>query len=724
MGYTTEATDGRGSFAELLVRLSPGPEVQSGDARSYRVQAKFTRAGSGAPTDESGTASFDLKELAATANDQEAYARLLSQQFYADPAVRSAVDRAIALSARDADDVRLRVQLEIGPDVPELSALRWEMLRDPSGVPIATSDRILFSRYLPSAALRSLPARSVAEMRALVVIASPARIEQAKPEGVALERIDVKAELSRVAGSLQDMAVTALVSRGDGPLVPPEDVVFSRRSGVTLDNLVTELRRSPGYDIVYVVCHGAYSNGEARLYLENDGGEVTTIGGEDLVREVSQLGNVPRLVVLASCQSAGSGHAGALAALGQELIRAGVGAVVAMQDQIGLETAAALTTTFFEVLGETGNIELAMSRARHTIRDMRDAWVPVLFTRLETTELWTAPGAGGFDQWKALLAQIEDQECVPILGFGLSEFLLGSARQIAEQWAEEFDYPMSPNDRQNLAEVAQYLARNNRFPDFPARELRKYVERELQTRYREHFPDGLPQGDIDALISVVGKRHREEHPDDPYRVLAGLPFPVYVSASVDSLLVDALRDAGKDPTVELCRWNERAQWPPSVCGREARPVYKPTVERPLVFQVLGQIGRSKTMVLTEDDYFDYLIEVSKNQDLNPVQITERLSSNSVLFLGFLVTGWPFRVLFRSLVQQAGSSLGRDLPHVAVQIRPDEDSTLDPIRASQYLDRYFQSENISIYWGSSTDFVRNLRFLWRQLGHELQEPQAT
>ena len=50
-------------------------------------------------------------------------------------------------------------------------------------------------------------------------------------------------------------------------------------------------------------------------------------------------------------------------------------------------------------------------------------------------------------------------------------------------------------------------------------------------------------------------------------------------------------------------------------------------------------------------------------------------------------------------------------HVAVQIDPEEGRILEPERARQYLEEYFQGADINIYWGSTDDFMRELHRQW-------------
>ena len=80
----------------------------------------------------------------------------------------------------------------------------------------------------------------------------------------------------------------------------------------------------------------------------------------------------PRLIVLASCESAGKGTGEALQALGPRLAEAGVPAVIAMQGSISMGTAARFMPVFFRELRRDGHIDRAMSVAREAVKDESD----------------------------------------------------------------------------------------------------------------------------------------------------------------------------------------------------------------------------------------------------------------------------------------------------------------------------------------------------------------
>jgi CHAT domain/SIR2-like domain len=512
-----------------------------------------------------------------------------------------------------------------------------------------------------------------------------------------------------------------------------------------------------GFDILYLVCHGYLTDDdEPTLLLENEDGTAARLRGSALVDRIRDLRQVPRLVVLASCQSAGIGeseHANGnrvMAALGPRLAEAGVPAVLAMQGDISMDTVSRFMPTFFHELQRDGQIDRAMAAARGAVRDRHDWWAPTLFMRLRSGRIWYVSGLGRkgkFELFPALVQEISEQKCTPFLGPGLTDQLLGSRQEIAQRWAKNFHFPMAPHHRDDLPQVAQYLAVSQKKPDFPREELGQYLRTALVQEYGDQLsPEyyaarkvrDLP---LNKLVSDVWRIRYPEGSSDPYAVLASLPLPLYITTQPTNLLAEALRAAQRDPQVEPCRWKrledddpwgEQAEfntpdwafvieddsaryrmaadagWPASVFERE--PSYRPTTERPLVYHLFGHQARRRSMVITEDDYFDFLIGITKNKDLVPLKVRRSYADSSLMFLGFRLDEWDFRVLFRSIINQEGDLRAKH-PHVAVQIDPEEGSAVDPDRARAYVETYFQDSNITIYWGSTESFIKELHSHW-------------
>jgi hypothetical protein len=379
---------------------------------------------------------------------------------------------------------------------------------------------------------------------------------------------------------------------------------------------------------------------------------------------------------------------------------------------------------FFRELARDGQIDRAVAAARGAVRARPDAWMPVLFLRLRSGRIWYVPGfAAGegpaFERWPALLDNIYDEHCTPILGSGLLESLIGTTHELAQSWAETYHFPLAPSEREDLPQVAQYLAVNQQ-PSKPRREFANYVRLELLRRYGDRLPPDLAGAPLEPVLTAAGALLRRTDQSEPHKVLAGLPFRMYLSTNADNFLAEALAEAGKHPRVELCRWNEDLRWPRSVYASD--PDYTPAKEAPLVYHLFGHVQLLDSLVLKEDDYFDYLIGVTSNRAAIPDDVRRALADTALLFLGFHLDDWDFRALFRSLMlSQEGRSRRTRYTHVAAQIDPEEGRNLDPEGARRYLQGYFQEASISIYWGSVEDFVRELQTRWAAYLHTQGAP---
>jgi hypothetical protein len=85
--------------------------------------------------------------------------------------------------------------------------------------------------------------RPKADLRALVVVASLTDVANYQPGGRLLAALDVAGELARAGEGLGSIATTNLASGGKA----------------TVNNLSAHLR--DGYDILYLICHGALIEG-------------------------------------------------------------------------------------------------------------------------------------------------------------------------------------------------------------------------------------------------------------------------------------------------------------------------------------------------------------------------------------------------------------------------------------------------------------------------------
>jgi hypothetical protein len=280
--------------------------------------------------------------------------------------------------------------------------------------------------------------------------------------------------------------------------------------------------------------------------------------------------------------------------------------------------------------------------------------------------------------WDLLLSRIQAQKCTPFLGSDMCAGVLPSSSELALEWCKKYDYWLE--DCSDLPHVAQFLA-VDRDAVFP------------KERMAEHI--------------VAARPPNFDDPAEPHRVMAELPLPVYITTNYDDFMVQALSYRHRDPKVDFCRWNKYVLDEPGALNPAG--TYSATVANPLAFYVHGHAKVPASLVLAEDDYFQFLINVSKNECL-PKPIQKAFANTTLMFVGYRISDWDFRVLLQMLLDYL--KIGGML-HVCVQLEPGDRLTdVQKERAQNYFAKYFGEHKILLYWGTCGQFIATLRDKWQ------------
>jgi hypothetical protein len=274
--------------------------------------------------------------------------------------------------------------------------------------------------------------------------------------------------------------------------------------------------------------------------------------------------------------------------------------------------------------------------------------------------------------WEALIRQIRKGNCTPFLGAGVNKPFLSLGGEVAEKLAAKYGYPL--DDAKDLIRVGQFIATVKADPMRPKDEILSLLESEVaKAPDEEVFASNMPLG-----------------------ILADLPFRVYITTNYDDLMVRALRSRGREPYREICRWNQATQ--------KGKPLDFPeaTVERPVVFHLHGADSNRDSIVLTEDDYVTFLVNLK--QDIIPLRIQESLA-NGILFIGYSLQDWNFRVLHQALV--SAREVTTQHGSLSVQVPWEKDAQRREA-VEQFLERYFGARHIRIYWGYADGFLQDLK----------------
>jgi hypothetical protein len=111
-----------------------------------------------------------------------------------------------------------------------------------------------------------------------------------------------------------------------------------------------------------------------------------------------------------------------------------------------------------------------------------------------------------------------------------------------------------------------------------------------------------------------------------HRDIAELPFTLCINTTPDNFLYHALIEAGKEPLRDHYNF------------KRARPLalVEPTVKEPLVYDLYGSRTEPESLVLTENDRLEFLVNVIKGSPELPPFIRSQFanSDTSFLFVGF------------------------------------------------------------------------------------------
>lgn len=300
-------------------------------------------------------------------------------------------------------------------------------------------------------------------------------------------------------------------------------------------------------------------------------------------------------------------------------------------------------------------------------------------------------------------------------------------QQLTKKWAASINYPMS--DDHNVARVAQYLqveqsssALRESYLLFLIDRLLKLAENGEYYRSEEEYQKAVsgyktlkPRTTaFSDVANQLGYPRFMEDTEDPLRLLARLPVKIYITTSYSNFLEHALEKEGKTPRTQLCFCKRELITDPShMPDRD----FMPSENEPAVVHLFGLEDYSKSLVLSEDDYINFLMTAVQNHNddsMYPSYLRFALSEpgTSLLLLGYQLRDWEFRTLFRflSLVRNLSTVEAKS---IAIQFKPSLGKKDAEKRSIDYLKKYFEKVKFDITWKSADEFVYKLYEEYRQ-----------
>lgn len=321
--------------------------------------------------------------------------------------------------------------------------------------------------------------------------------------------------------------------------------------------------------------------------------------------------------------------------------------------------------------------------------------------------------------WRAIIRQIKRGKCTPLISNQIINDYLFREHDLVHAWANEINYPL--NDKSNLTRVAQFLSitsgsmllAKDEYLDFLKQDLLETARSKPKSPEQTDFLDTLEGEMFNITFSEVAARlgylNFEDKLNNPLRILAELPLPIYLTTSYHNFVEAALRAAGKEPVSEICYWHDELEEDiPSIF--DTNPNFQPSIETPLVYHLHGSDTYPQSLVLTEDDYLDFLVKVSQDIEVIPPKVGRVLADSSLLLLGYSLRSWDFRVIFRGMIN--AKAVSRRPKSLSIQLLQSKGEEMEGIKEVRlYLQQYFKEYKFDVYWGDTQRFIKDLWEQW-------------
>jgi hypothetical protein len=311
------------------------------------------------------------------------------------------------------------------------------------------------------------------------------------------------------------------------------------------------------------------------------------------------------------------------------------------------------------------------------------------------------------DSQSALADRLRHGKVVPVISNVISNDLgLGGHARLAAAYAQLISYPLSHQD--DLSQMLQlksitdkalakpwdlgahYLnfAKNQLYDLAQAAGAAEDTLAEIETNFDDLSPAQFCQR--------LGYPSFNEGADNPFLLLADLPLPIYLTTSYHGFIEEALRRASKKPRSDICRWHNTLESIPSVLTKN----YEPSIKEPLVYHLHGFDEYPDSLVLTEDNYLEFLVAISEHRgkagDRIALRVRQAMAESALILLGYSLRSWDFSTLFWGLIKTRPASQ----PGVFIQLRPNG-------QEERYLEQYLSRAEFEVYRGDVQSYLKQL-----------------
>jgi SIR2-like domain len=199
--------------------------------------------------------------------------------------------------------------------------------------------------------------------------------------------------------------------------------------------------------------------------------------------------------------------------------------------------------------------------------------------------------------------------------------------QLSRQLATQCDYP--GEDWWNLQRVAWFYERKNVFRSMLVDEIKEAV-------------------------------HNDRCPSPVLRGLARIGFPIVITTNYDQLYEQALDQIAREKALATGKSPEEAKgvsasydkcvYSQSSNVRTKDCMVQPSVERPYLLKIHGDVDQPESIVVTDEDYIQFVLRMGDKHPYHPVgkNVLTHLIKWPTLFIGYRLSDYNLRLLFKTL----------------------------------------------------------------------------
>lgn len=259
------------------------------------------------------------------------------------------------------------------------------------------------------------------------------------------------------------------------------------------------------------------------------------------------------------------------------------------------------------------------------------------------------------DELKYIAEQVVKHKCI---------LFLGSAIHVSPEGATQYHYPAAkaPPIGVNLSKI---LANKSEYPEPDWWNLQRVAQHFESTKGRFRLVN-----EIEAAV------HTGREPSPMLRMLADLEFPLVITTNYDQLYERALdqrsdetglaKGSFKTSIYSATNRNAEMERIETVDCHE-----KPDPKKPFILKIHGDVSKPESIVITDEDYIQFVLRMSDPQPLHPIgmNVLSHLTKSSILFIGYSLTDYNLRLLFKTLRWK--QDLSRIPPSYSVDKKPDQ-----------------------------------------------------